>query len=153
MFMNTFLNGCVFCTDTYIPRNGTAGPDLRGPHLFTTFEEPPKSFPKGLHPFTCPPATWEGSGFSPGSLIPINLVTLFFFCIFRATSTAHGSSQARCQIRVIAAGPDPTATATWDPSHVCDLHHGSWQHRILNPLSEARNRTCILMDTYQVRYH
>ena len=25
-----------------------------------------------------------------------------------------------------------TATATWDPSHVCDLHHSSWQYQILN---------------------
>ena len=31
-----------------------------------------------------------------------------------------------------------TATATLDRSRVCDLHHSSWQHRILNPLSEAR---------------
>ena len=34
-----------------------------------------------------------------------------------------------------------TATATWDLSWVCDLHHSSWQCRILNPLSEARDRT------------
>ena len=34
-----------------------------------------------------------------------------------------------------------TATATRDPSHICDLHHSSQQHWILNPLSEARNRT------------
>ena len=33
-----------------------------------------------------------------------------------------------------------------DPSHVCDLHHSSWQRRILSPLSEARDRTRILMD-------
>ena len=39
-----------------------------------------------------------------------------------------------------------TATATWDPNHVCDLHH-SW---ILNPLSEARDQTRILMDPSQV---
>ena len=31
------------------------------------------------------------------------------------------------------------ATAMWDPSHVYDLHYSSWQHRILNPLSEARD--------------
>ena len=30
-----------------------------------------------------------------------------------------------------------TAMAMPDPSHVCDLHHSSWQHQILNPLSEA----------------
>ena len=32
-----------------------------------------------------------------------------------------------------------TATATPDPSHVCDLHHSSWQHWILDLLSEARD--------------
>ena len=31
------------------------------------------------------------------------------------------------------------ATAMGHMSHVCDLQHCSWQHRILNPLSEARN--------------
>ena len=45
--------------------------------------------------------------------------------------------------------PDYT-TAMWDLSHVCDLHHRSWQCQIPNPLSEARNQTCILMDTSQV---
>ena len=42
------------------------------------------------------------------------------------------------------------AIATWDPSRICDLHHSSWQHRILNPLSEARHQTHILMDTSQI---
>ena len=28
------------------------------------------------------------------------------------------------------------ATATWDPSFICDLHHSSWQCQILNPLSK-----------------
>ena len=37
-------------------------------------------------------------------------------------------------------------TATPDPSHACNLHHSSQQWGILNPLSEARDRTCILMD-------
>ena len=39
-----------------------------------------------------------------------------------------------------------TATATPDPSRVCDLHHSLRQHGIHNPLSEARDQTCILMD-------
>ena len=34
-----------------------------------------------------------------------------------------------------------TDTAIPDLSCVCDLHHSSWQHRILNPLSEARDGT------------
>ena len=43
-----------------------------------------------------------------------------------------------------------TTTAMRDLSHVCDLHHSSQQCQILNPLSEARDRTYILMDTSQV---
>jgi len=40
-----------------------------------------------------------------------------------------------------------TATAMWDPSCICDLHHSSWQHQILNPPREARDHARILMDT------
>uniref|UniRef100_A0A8D1DAB5 tRNA (32-2'-O)-methyltransferase regulator THADA n=1 Tax=Sus scrofa TaxID=9823 RepID=A0A8D1DAB5_PIG len=40
-----------------------------------------------------------------------------------------------------------TATAVWDPSCICDLHHNSQQCWMLNPLSEARNRTCYFRDT------
>ena len=39
-----------------------------------------------------------------------------------------------------------TATATQDLSCACDLHHSSQHRQILNPLSEARDRTRILMD-------
>ena len=42
---------------------------------------------------------------------------------------------------------------TWDLSYIYDLHHNSWQHWILNPLSKARDWTHIFMDTSQVRYH
>ena len=38
-----------------------------------------------------------------------------------------------------------TATATQDPSHICDLHHSSGQRQILNPLIEARDQTLNLM--------
>ena len=54
----------------------------------------------------------------------------FFFFFFRATLVAYGSSQARDRIGATAA----------------NLRHNS-QQRILNPLSEARDGTCILMDT------
>ena len=45
-----------------------------------------------------------------------------------------------------------TATATLEPSHICDLHCRSRQCQILNPLSRARDQTHILMDTSQVRF-
>ena len=43
-----------------------------------------------------------------------------------------------------------TAMATQEQSRLWDLHPNSRQHRILNPLSKARVRTCILMDTSPV---
>ena len=39
------------------------------------------------------------------------------------------------------------ATATPDLSHIYDICCSLQQHQILNPLSKARDRTCILMDT------
>ena len=42
------------------------------------------------------------------------------------------------------------ATVAGDPSRVCDLHHSSQQRQSLNPRSEARDGTHILMDTSQV---
>ena len=38
-----------------------------------------------------------------------------------------------------------TATAMQDLSRLFDLHHSSGKRQILNPLSEARDRTHILM--------
>ena len=75
----------------------------------------------------------------------------FFFPLFRAACVAYGGSQAGSELEL----PLPactTATATWDPRHVCNLHHSSWQRWLLNPLSQARDQTCILMDTSRARY-
>ena len=44
------------------------------------------------------------------------------------------------------------AIAMQDPDHVCNLRHSSRHCQILNPLSEARNQICILMDTSQGHY-
>ena len=55
------------------------------------------------------------------------------------------------QIIVTAASLD-TTTATRDPSHVCNLYPSSQQHWILNPLSEARDQTPVLMDTSRVHW-
>ena len=46
-----------------------------------------------------------------------------------------------------------TATAMPDLSLICELHHSLWQCWILNSLSKTRDRTCILTEISQVRYH
>ena len=61
----------------------------------------------------------------------------FFLAFFRAAPMAYGSSQAKGQIGGVAAGLH-YSPITQDQSHVCNLHHNSKQHWILNPLSEAR---------------
>ena len=46
-----------------------------------------------------------------------------------------------------------TATATPDPSLAGNLHHSSRQCQILNPLSQARDSTWILINTSQNHFH
>jgi len=79
-------------------------------------------------------------------------ILFVFFGLFRAALMAYGGSQARGGIRATAPAY-ATTTAMPDLSRVCDLHHSSQQPRILNPLSEARDRICVLMDTSGVSYH
>ena len=45
-----------------------------------------------------------------------------------------------------------TATAMQDLRRICDLHHTSRQCQILNPLSRARKRIQVFMDTSQFHY-
>ena len=47
----------------------------------------------------------------------------------------------------------PSATATWDLSLICDLHHSSRQSWIFNPLSEAKDWTLNLMVPCRIRFH
>ena len=46
-----------------------------------------------------------------------------------------------------------TARAMRDQSRVFSLHHSSQQCRILNPLREARDPTCILMDSIWIHFY
>ena len=81
----------------------------------------------------------------------MNAYVFFFFCLFRAPTAAHGGSQARGLIGAIAAGLHHNhSSAGSEPSRVCNLHHSSWQRQTLNPLSEARDGTCVLMDASRV---
>ena len=79
------------------------------------------------------------------------LIYIFVFCLFRAIPMACGGSQARGRIEAVVSG---LATDTMpDPSRVCDLHHSSWHCRILSPLREAKDWTCILTDASQIHFH
>ena len=65
-------------------------------------------------------------------------VRLFFFLfLFKAMPEAYGGPQASGQMGATAVG----------------LYHSSRQYQILNPLSEARDQTCNLMVTSQIRFH
>ena len=45
------------------------------------------------------------------------------------------------------------AHTTAELSLICKLYHSSWQRQILNPLSKAKDRTCVLMDASQICFH
>ena len=74
----------------------------------------------------------------------LNIFYLFIFCFL-------GLYQWHMEVPRLGVQSEPqllvytTATATWDQSHVCDLHHSSQQCWTLNPLSKARDRTRNLM--------
>ena len=76
---------------------------------------------------------------SPQVFFSSSSSSFFFFLLFRATPSAYGSSP---ELHLPAYA---TATETWDPSCIFDLHY-SWQCQISAPLSEARDRTRLLMD-------
>ena len=83
----------------------------------------------------------------PTSLSSLNvyLFFFFFFFFFRAAPTAYGVPQlgVESELQLPAC---TTATAIPDPSHICTICHRLWQCQIFNPLSKAREQTCILMD-------
>ena len=76
---------------------------------------------------------------------------LFFFCLFRTAPLACGgcSIGVKWELQLVAY---TTATAMQDPSRICNLHHSSWQHCILNPLSKARDWTCVFLDATQIHF-
>ena len=77
-------------------------------------------------------------------------IPLFFFFCFLGTHLQHvedPSLGVKLELQLLGY---TTATATQDPSHVCDLQHSSQPCQILNPMSEARDQAHILMDTNQV---
>ena len=79
-------------------------------------------------------------------LVGLGVKPIFYFCfIFRAAPAGYGGSRLEVESE-LQLPAYTTATATWDPSCICDLHHSSQQHQILNPLIETRDGTHVLMD-------
>ena len=78
-----------------------------------------------------------------------SLYFFFFFCLFLGPHPRHMESPrlgVELELQLLTY---TTATATQDPSHICNLYHSSQQRRIPNPLSKARDQT--LMVPSQIR--
>ena len=74
---------------------------------------------------------------------------VYLFLLFRAAPLAYRNSQARGGIWAVAVSLHPChSNARSEPC--LDLHHSWQQCQIFNALSEARDRTCVLMYTRQV---
>ena len=85
----------------------------------------------------------------PRSLLPSCELFIFFF--FLGPQLQHMEVPrlgVESELQLLA-----HTTATWDPSRICNLHHSSQQCQIPDPLSRARDRTFILMDTSHIHFH
>ena len=78
------------------------------------------------------------------SIFFLVLLISFFFLVFLGPHPWHMEVPRLGVESELQLPAYTTATEMPDLSCVCDLHHSSWQHRIFNPLSNARDRTCIL---------
>jgi len=81
---------------------------------------------------------------------------LSFLLLFRDAPAAYGSSRLRVELELqLPAYTTPQPTAMWAPScvRICGLHCSSQQCHILDPMMEARDRTCIHMVPSQICFH
>ena len=72
-------------------------------------------------------------------------------CLFRAVPRSYGGSQARGPIGAVAAGNSHSSTRS--KSHLQPTPQLTATPWILNPLSKAKDQTCVLMDTSQNHFH
>ena len=89
---------------------------------------------------------------SRANKINIHFIFIYLFIVFLGLHLQHIEVPRLGIISELQLLAYTTATATSDLSSICDLHHSSGQRWILNPLSEDRDRNCILMDTSQDPY-
>ena len=92
--------------------------------------------------------------FRPG-MLPSTLNVLMRFCFVLFYFSFLGPHPGHVEVPRLGVESElqlpatAIATATWDLSLVCNLHR---QHQILDPLSKARDRTQVLMDTSQIHF-
>ena len=79
----------------------------------------------------------------------MNFFFFWSFFAFRAAPSAYGGSQARGLIGAVAASLYQSHSNAGSELHLRPTPQLT-AIQILNPLSEARNQTCILMDASQV---
>ena len=101
-------------------------------------------------PQTCDPEQGRPDTLATGCVRHFIFIFIYLFFVFSGPHPWHmevprlgGESELQLPAYT-------TATATLDLSRICNPNHSSWQRRILNPLSEAGGRTCVLMDTCRV---
>ena len=82
----------------------------------------------------------------------ISFLSFFFFSFYGCTCSIWRFARlgVKLELQLLAY---TIATATQDPSHICDLHHSLWQCQIINSLNQARDQTCILMYISQIHFH
>ena len=76
----------------------------------------------------------------------MTIIDCSFFFAFLGSTQGTWRFQARGRIRATAAG------LHHNYSHTSDLHHSSQQHRILNPVSEARGQIHHLMVSSRIHF-
>ena len=79
-------------------------------------------------------------------LCPVSFFLFFFFLGLHLQNAEVPRLGVTSEPHLLATA---TATAMLELSCICHLHCSSPQHWIRNPLSEARDQTCILTDTSQ----
>ena len=82
----------------------------------------------------------------------VNQLQFFFFFCFLGLLLRHREVPSLGVNLELQLPAYTTDTAMWDLSCVCDLNHSSGQHQIPDPLSEARDRTHILITTSGIRF-
>ena len=165
-FMDVFLRSCQRSCPRLRPQSEAAavsrGETGRSPTL-AAHSGGKKAAQTRLHhqarggPWLGPGRLWEGDlghcwargapAQSPREAANGICQTCFFFFFFLGLHLQHmdvprlgAGSELRLPAYI-------TGTATPDPSRICDLHCSLRQRQILNPLSEAGDRTHILTDT------